>query len=340
MKHPLSASNSGKRMSSRINSQRGFSMIEIIITLGILSLVVAGIATFITNTGKQAQSVAQKSDFNSMVNEIQGVFNNTGTCLAAIGPLTLPASLSASPAVPFPITLKVGTSQYKTGVKYGKTLTIMRLDFTGMTQASSAGQYVVPLELHVSRKMGDEPTIGGDLLRPHIFNLILAVDATRKVVGCSGQFSNYWVGASNSTQNITYMGGNVGVGTDSPGASFDVNGTAQAVAFMYNSDARLKENVREIPSALERVVKLHGVLYDWKDKSHLTNNGTDQLGLLAQEVEKVFPEAVNTNSVTGMKTVGYGNLLAPMIEALKEQQEIILRQQQEISELKKAVFKR
>jgi prepilin-type N-terminal cleavage/methylation domain-containing protein len=318
-----------------VRRQRGFSMLEILITLGILAVVIAGVATFVVNTGKQATSVAQKSDFNSLVNELQGIFNNTGTCLAALNSVTVPATLGSTPPVPVPVSVTVGSSTYAAGTKYAK-LTITKLSFTGIQPASQAGQFVVPLVLEASRKTGEETATGGDMLRPHVFNLILALDSSRKIVGCSGQYSNYWVGASNAANNITYMGGNVGIGTDSPSALFDVNGTAQAKAFMYNSDGRLKENVRKIPNALQRVLALRGVIYDWKNTSS-TDLSPDQLGFIAQDVEKIFPEAVSTNPATGLKSVGYGNLIAPLIEALKEQQAIIQKQQQDILQLKAMV---
>ena len=95
--------------------------------------------------------------------------------------------------------------------------------------------------------------------------------------------------------------------------------------------------MRDIPDALSRVLRLRGVKFDWKDRTDAA--GRDQLGLIAQEVEQVFPEAVRTNPENGLKSVSYGTLLAPIVEAVKEQKDMIAQQQREIDELKKALAK-
>ena len=61
------------------------------------------------------------------------------------------------------------------------------------------------------------------------------------------------------------------------------------------------------------------------------------MGLIAQEVEKVFPALVAINPVTGMKSVEYGNLIAPIIESIKELFNNQKKQDSEIEELKKQV---
>ncbi len=65
---------------------------------------------------------------------------------------------------------------------------------------------------------------------------------------------------------------------------------------------------------MEKVSKLSGVTYFWKDSARGFNR---QIGVIAQDVEKVFPEAVATDE-KGMKSVAYGNLVAPLIESVKE----------------------
>jgi hypothetical protein len=76
----------------------------------------------------------------------------------------------------------------------------------------------------------------------------------------------------------------------------------------------LKTDIATIDSALEKIVSLRGTTFRWKDKG----NGEDlQMGVIAQEVEAVFPEAVSTDD-EGFKSVAYGKLIAPLIEAVKE----------------------
>ena len=85
-----------------------------------------------------------------------------------------------------------------------------------------------------------------------------------------------------------------------------------AAAYYYNSDKRLKDNIVKIGSSLEKIKKLNGYTFDWKA------DGKKDIGVIAQEVERVFPELVGINESNGMKTVEYGNLVAPIIEAIKE----------------------
>lgn len=83
------------------------------------------------------------------------------------------------------------------------------------------------------------------------------------------------------------------------------------------SDARMKQDIKPIQGALANIKKLRGVSFDWKDDARRKADGR-QIGLIAQNVEPVFPEAVTTNTKNGLKSLNYEVLVAPIIEALKE----------------------
>lgn len=85
------------------------------------------------------------------------------------------------------------------------------------------------------------------------------------------------------------------------------------------SDARLKQNIREVPSSLDRITQLKGYQYQWKDKA---KDQSLQIGVLAQEVEKLFPELVKKDE-EGQLSVNYSGLVPVLINAVKEQQETI-----------------
>ncbi len=89
----------------------------------------------------------------------------------------------------------------------------------------------------------------------------------------------------------------------------DVNATN----FNSTSDATLKTNVETLTGSLDAVKSLRGVSFDWIE------NGGSEVGVIAQEVEDVLPDVVNTNE-DGIKSVKYGNMVAVLIEAMKEQQ--------------------
>ena len=120
--------------------------------------------------------------------------------------------------------------------------------------------------------------------------------------------------------------GNVGIGTTAPSEKLEVIGNIKATQFVYNSsDRNLKKNIVAITNPIDKIMKLQGVTFDWKKDSSAS------IGLIAQDVEKVFPELVT--GVEGNKSVAYSNLVAPLIEAFKAQQKEIedLKAQQNIS---------
>ena len=82
-----------------------------------------------------------------------------------------------------------------------------------------------------------------------------------------------------------------------------------------SSDLRLKENIQPLDFSVEKLLSLNAVQYDWKDK--VTYGDKHQIGFIAQELEKVYPEVVYTDKDSGLKSVSYGHLIAPLIEAFK-----------------------
>jgi len=99
---------------------------------------------------------------------------------------------------------------------------------------------------------------------------------------------------------------------------FDSSGNViiQGNLFSY-SDARIKTNVETIPNALEKVISLRGVTYNMiKDVEIDPENAQKHIGVIAQEIEAVIPEAVKEEN--GIKTVAYGNIVGLLIEAIKD----------------------
>lgn len=110
------------------------------------------------------------------------------------------------------------------------------------------------------------------------------------------------------------QGGNVGIGTTTPGYRLDVNGTIRGFGITDSSDLRLKHDVQPLQNDLDKILKLQGVSYYWNDSD--THGTRKQVGVIAQDVEKIYPELVETDD-QGMKSVNYSHLVAPLIEAVK-----------------------
>ena len=131
-------------------------------------------------------------------------------------------------------------------------------------------------------------------------------------------------------RNTSHMGGTTLFTMDRCG-----NFTACSDVTAY-SDARLKKDIVAIPDALDKVSKIGGYTYTRID------SGAKQAGVIAQEMLEVLPEVVHTNE-DGMYSVSYGNIVALLIEALKEEkkkrEDITELLAERISELEKNVLK-
>lgn len=95
--------------------------------------------------------------------------------------------------------------------------------------------------------------------------------------------------------------------------SLDGSGNLTAAAFLYSSDKRLKENVKPITNALDSVEAMAGYSFSYiSDTTH-----REHLGVMAQDVEKVYPQAVTTRE-DGFKAVDYPALVPVLLQAVKE----------------------
>lgn len=109
-------------------------------------------------------------------------------------------------------------------------------------------------------------------------------------------------------------------------AAATITATGNITAY-FTSDINLKENIREIPDALEKIDKIRGVQFDWKDSEIKERGGEDgyftrksDVGVIAQEIEAVLPEVVATRP-DGKKAVRYELLCSLLIQAIKELKE-------------------
>jgi len=115
-----------------------------------------------------------------------------------------------------------------------------------------------------------------------------------------------------SANQVLYKDNN-NVATTSANLQFNGTNLTCAGTVTANSDERLKKNIETITDAIHKVRSLRGVEYDHK------NTGDHCLGLIAQEVEQVIPQVVYEDA-QGVKSVAYQNIVALLIEAMKDQQ--------------------
>jgi hypothetical protein len=97
------------------------------------------------------------------------------------------------------------------------------------------------------------------------------------------------------------------------------SGIAYATAFTIASDVRFKKNIVALNNSLANLLKINGVRYDLRKDEFPEKNFSDktQIGFIAQELEKIFPEMVFTDT-QGYKSVDYARLTPVLVEAIKE----------------------
>ena len=113
-------------------------------------------------------------------------------------------------------------------------------------------------------------------------------------------------------------------------------GSVSSSEFVTTSDKRLKTNIVTLENSLEKVLNLRGVNFDWIDTKKYTDKR--QIGFIAQEVEEVAPELVNQNN--DYKTVNYAQTVSLLVEAIKDQNDIINDLIDEVDYIKKNYTKK
>jgi hypothetical protein len=138
----------------------------------------------------------------------------------------------------------------------------------------------------------------------------------------TGSFTGSFQGTAELIQgDVKISGGSLGVGVNANETDGRIDASNDIVAYS-SSDKRWKTNIKIIESPLEKLQKLSGVEFDWIEDSKLHGNSGNDVGVIAQEVELVLPQAVQTRD-TGMKAVRYEKIIPLLIETIKEQQKQI-----------------
>lgn len=145
-----------------------------------------------------------------------------------------------------------------------------------------------------------------------------------------GTWTTKW-GIYLTGETNNYLNGNLGIGTTTISEKLHVSGNILATGnITAYSDSKLKDNVKTIENALNKVTKLRGVEFNRND----IDGNPKQIGVIAQEVENIIPEVVTYHEKTDIKSVAYGNMVGLLIEAIKEQQTQIESLKNEIKSLK------
>tara|TARA_B000000557_G_scaffold140193_1_gene113609 strand:- start:6366 stop:7769 length:1404 start_codon:yes stop_codon:yes gene_type:complete len=170
------------------------------------------------------------------------------------------------------------------GVDGSATITALTLDMSDAGRANFNGGIALPANTDIQLNSGTWSGEKSFKIQAHSNSLYL-------------QYTTNFI-VRNNTGNDRFVVDNAGNGTF----------TANVTAF---SDERLKDNIQTLENGLDKVEQLRGVTYTRENKK--------EIGVIAQEVEKILPEIVLTaNDEMGTKSVDYGKITSVLIEAIKE----------------------
>jgi hypothetical protein len=147
----------------------------------------------------------------------------------------------------------------------------------------------------------------------------------------------------------------VGINNQDPQHTFDLTGGARkssgGTAWLTTSDIRLKENIKPYTRGLKEILQINPVYYSYTDASGLNGHGEpgQEIGIIAQELQEIIPEAISAVAVHKMKDgTGIENVLQlskadamwfALINAVKEQQASIVSQDNETKQLREELIR-
>jgi len=197
------------------------------------------------------------------------------------------------------------TATLPSGVVSGSSQIILLLP-SGVVSGSSQvdADSITNFDSNVKAKLDAETVVSGSS----------QITRTLQQITDTGASTTNAITISNATASTTKTTGALIV-TGGIGVSGDINAGGDIVAFA-SSDIRLKNNIKPIQSPLEKISKINGCEFEWNADLQTIYSGKDY-GVIAQEIEEVFPELVQTRE-NGYKAVKYDKLVSVLIEGIKE----------------------
>ncbi|MBI2070196.1 MAG: tail fiber domain-containing protein [Elusimicrobia bacterium] len=160
--------------------------------------------------------------------------------------------------------------------------------------------------------------------------------ADGKMVVLASGARDFGISINGSERLSILSGGNVGIGDTSPDYKLEVNGSAGKPgggSWSDSSDARLKKNIKPLEGSLDKILQLKGVNYEWKEPGKHGNLTGARMGMIAQDVEKVFPQWVGVDS-QGYRTLTFMGFEALTTEAVRELNDKVKKLSEENEALK------
>jgi hypothetical protein len=176
------------------------------------------------------------------------------------------------------------------------------------------------------------PGTGTDPTNPRKVNTTTISEGTRAGYMGYGGSTTHHLGIVNeldggdlylNAKNLIHLDGNV------QATNITASNDITANQFIAYSDRNLKQNIVPIECALDKVCRLEGVHYEFKNAPDVK-----RMGLIAQDVEKIIPEVVSENN-EGTKGIDYGPIVSILIESVKELKEENIKLNKKIEDMQK-----
>ena len=175
-------------------------------------------------------------------------------------------------------------------------------------------------------------------------NVILGYNAGRNTAGNGNILIGCMAGMNETGSNLLYIENSSSatplIYGDFSANELTVNGDLTVTGTITElSDRRYKTEIEPVKNALQKIQAIDAVYYQWDKETHpeLVVSDEREIGVIAQDVEKVFPELVKTNE-KGFKSVNYSKLSAVLLQVVKEQQERIDNLEKKYSEQNNAIY--
>ncbi len=310
--------------------QRGFSLIEVLIAGGIMSAMALLLYQTLGNQQKSAKKIEVRIEADSIINDIRQTLGSRDSCLAtlggrnasntAIGVITdIKHLIKVFSGPPLPPIIKfTSNTNFDSAVKYGSG---------GVKILSYRLSAVDPQDPSIGMVAGDVSgttnliiTFRNNLKEP-IFEQRIRIDVTtvsaanRAIATCSSSgaiadFDARYVDVLGDT-----MTGNLIMSLNS---NIEIQGTGTII---MSSDKRLKKNIHSLSNVTSKINKLRPVSYVWKEDDKPAS------GLVAQEVQNIFPELVHQRKDSDFLAIDYIQLSPYIIKGLQEtnQENVMLR---------------
>lgn len=266
---------------------------------------VATSASLATNVATNLASISTLTSDKANKNEISGSLGTNATLIRTLTGTVISGSFTAPSSS---ISTRLDTLE-------GASATAP----TGTVSGSAVGDAQGQIKLNGANVNVKDLQTGSDVIFENISAGTLLTGSLLKTSGDISGSGLLQVAGTGTSQFSSHLQAHcLGIGTAPSTTTGEIRAAGDITAY-YSSDERLKENITNIKEPLQKLSYINGVEFDWITKEGIHSNEGHDVGVIAQQIEKVLPELV-TDRENGYKAVRYEKIVALLIEAVKEQQ--------------------